>query len=135
MHLHRQCSDKGAYSGSDAYARSKRGLVITGEQWANEWAEDGITVHNMHPGWAHTPGVEIGLPEFTRMTKRILRTPEQGADTIIWLACASEVDKTTGLFWLDRVPHTTHLSKKTRETQEQRLELRVALERYSAQFN
>lgn len=127
-------SSKGEYSGSDAYARSKRGLVITGEQWADEWTGDGITVHNMHPGWAHTPGVEIGLPEFTKITKRILRTPEQGADTIIWLSCASEVDKTSGLFWLDRAPHTTHLSKKTQETEDQRLELRAELERYKSNF-
>lgn len=128
-------STKGEYSGSDAYARSKRGLVITGEQWAQEWAEDGITVHNMHPGWAHTPGVEVGLPEFTKLMKRILRTPEQGADTIIWLACASEVSKTSGLFWLDRAPHTTHLSNKTKEKADQRVELRNELERYRAEFS
>ena len=127
-------SIKGEYSGSDAYARSKRGLVITGEQWAKEWAEDGITVHNMHPGWAHTPGVEVGLPEFTKLTKRILRTPAQGADTIIWLACASEVSNTTGLFWLDRAPHSTHLSSKTKETAAQRLELRSELDRLGRLF-
>lgn len=128
-------STKGEYSGSDAYARSKRGLVITGEQWAEEWLADGITVHNMHPGWAHTPGVEVGLPEFTKMTKRILRTSEQGADTIIWLASASEVSQTSGLFWLDRVPHSTHLSGKTKETAEQRLELRSKLESFSQEFS
>ena len=128
-------STKGKYSGSDAYARSKRALVITGEQWANEWADDSISVHNMHPGWAHTPGVEVGLPEFTKITKPILRTPQQGADTIVWLANATEVDKTSGLFWLDRMPHTTHLSDKTKETPEQRTKLRLALDTYSAKFN
>ena len=127
-------STKGKYSGSDAYARSKRGLVISGEQWANEWASDAIAVHNMHPGWAHTPGVEVGLPEFTKITKPILRTPEQGADTIIWLASATEVDKTSGLFWLDRTPHATHLSKKTKETLAQREQLRLALETYASKF-
>jgi NAD(P)-dependent dehydrogenase (short-subunit alcohol dehydrogenase family) len=127
-------STKGAYSGSDAYARSKRGLVITGEQWSKEWAGDGITVHNMHPGWAHTPGVELGLPEFTKLTKSILRTPEQGADTIIWLASANEVGKTTGLFWLDRTPHSTHLSSKTKEKAANRLELRSELDRLSRLF-
>ncbi|NNC99641.1 MAG: SDR family NAD(P)-dependent oxidoreductase, partial [Gammaproteobacteria bacterium] len=70
-------STKGEYSGSEAYARAKRGLVITGEQWAEEWAKDGITVHNMHPGWAYTPGVVTGLPEFTRVTRRVLRTADQ----------------------------------------------------------
>ena len=123
-------STKGTYSGSDAYARSKRGLVITGEQWAKRWKKDGITVHNMHPGWALTPGVETGLPQFTKITKRVLRTPAEGADTIVWLATATEVAKTTGLFWLDRLPHSTHLSEKTRETPEQRKALKEALVGY-----
>lgn len=127
-------STKGEYSGSDAYARSKRGLVITGEQWAKEWADDGITVHNMHPGWAFTPGVETGLPEFTKMTKRVLRTPQQGADTIVWLATASEVAKSSGLFWLDRVPHSTHLVSNTKENEQQRAELRGTLEGYVAKL-
>ena len=127
-------STKPGYSGSDAYARAKRGLVISGEQWAKQWAEDGITVHNMHPGWAFTPGVEVGLPQFTKATKRVLRTAEQGADTIVWLATATEVGKTTGLFWLDRYPHSTHLSSKTRETTEQRRELRKTLNEYVARL-
>ena len=123
-------SIKGRYSGSDAYARAKRGLVITGEQWAKEWAKDGITVHNMHPGWAYTPGVVTGLPEFTTVTRRVLRTAEQGADTIVWLANATEAAETSGLFWLDRIPHSTHLSNKTKETPAQRKALRKALNEY-----
>lgn len=120
-------SKKGNYSGSDAYARAKRGLVIMGEEWAQQWQDDGITVHNMHPGWAFTPGVETGLPGFTKLTRRVLRTAEQGADTIIWLACATEVAQTTGLFWLDRVPHSTHLTSSTKETSKQRAGLKEAL--------
>lgn len=124
-------STRGKYSGSEAYARAKRGLVIIGEQWAERWSKHGITVHNMHPGWALTPGVKTGIPEFARRTKPFLRTPEQGADTIIWLATASEVAKTSGLFWLDRFPHSTHLTNKTKEKPEQRLALRSALENYT----
>ncbi|MFT6712222.1 MAG: dehydrogenase/reductase SDR family protein 12 [Arenicella sp.] len=127
-------STKGEYSGSEAYARAKRCLVIIGEQWAERWSKHGITVHNMHPGWALTPGVQTSLPEFTRRTKPFLRTPEQGADTIIWLATASEVAKTSGLFWLDRFPHSTHLTNKTKEKPEQRLALRKALESYTRTF-
>lgn len=123
-------SDRGSYSGSDAYARAKRGLVIIGEQWAEQWAADRITVHNMHPGWAFTPGVVTGLPEFTKVTKRVLRTADQGADTIVWLAHATEVANTSGLFWLDRCPHSTHLSNKTKETTAQRSQLRETLTSY-----
>lgn len=126
---------QGSYRGADAYARAKRGLVITGEQWAQRWAEDGITVHNMHPGWAATPGVEVGLPTFNQRMAKVLRTPEQGADTIIWLSTASEVAKTSGLFWLDRQPHPTHLTRKTKETAKQRQALSSVLEDYASRFN
>ncbi|NND00432.1 MAG: short-chain dehydrogenase, partial [Gammaproteobacteria bacterium] len=79
---------------------------------------------------AYTPGVVTGLPEFTRVTRRVLRTADQGADTIVWLATATEAGKTTGLFWLDRIPHSTHLSKKTKETAAQRTALRTTLNEY-----
>lgn len=128
-------STKGEYSGADAYARSKRGLVIAGENWAKDWAQDNIVVHNMHPGWAKTPGVADSLPEFNKKMQRVLRTPEEGADTIIWLACASEVNKASGLFWLDREPHSTHLSNKTRETAEQRQALFKALKEYAKPYD
>lgn len=128
-------STKGDYSGADAYARAKRGLVIRGEYWAKQWVDDGIVVHNMHPGWAKTPGVEQSLPEFNRKMQKVLRTPEQGADTIIWLACASEATCTSGRFWLDREPHSTHLSNKTRETPEQRASLFLSLKAYAEKYN
>ena len=127
-------STEGSYRGAEAYARAKRGLVILGEHWAEEWARDGITVHNMHPGWAQTPGVESSLPGFTKATRRILRTPEQGADTIIWLANATEAARTSGLFWLDRLPHTTHLVPLTRESDDQREMLIQSLNDYAARF-
>ena len=127
-------STKGEYSGADAYARSKRGLVMAGEYWAEHWAESGIIVHSMHPGWAKTPGVEESLPEFNRKMDKVLRSPEQGADTIVWLACATEAAQTSGLFWLDREPHSTHLSSKTRETDEQRQTLFSTLRDYAEQY-
>ncbi|RBP48778.1 NAD(P)-dependent dehydrogenase (short-subunit alcohol dehydrogenase family) [Arenicella xantha] len=128
-------STKGEYRGTDAYARAKRGLVIKGEQWAEQWAGDGITVHHMHPGWAQTPGVESSLPGFTKATRRILRTPDEGADTIVWLAQATEAGKTSGRLWLDRLPHSTHLLNKTRETDAQRIALAEALAQYAARFD
>lgn len=113
-------SRQGVYSGSSAYAHAKRGLMLLTEQWATDWAADGIVVNAMHPGWADTPGVVSALPEFHRITKRVLRSPHEGADTIIWLASASEAAKVSGQFWLDRQPHSTHLLSCTRETSQER---------------
>jgi NAD(P)-dependent dehydrogenase (short-subunit alcohol dehydrogenase family) len=102
-------SERGEYDGARAYARTKRGLVILTEMWAEQLADRGVVVHAMHPGWADTPGVATSLPAFHAITRRLLRTPEQGADTITWLAAAPEAAATTGQFWLDRQPHTTHV--------------------------
>jgi NAD(P)-dependent dehydrogenase (short-subunit alcohol dehydrogenase family) len=120
-------SQRGPYSGSAAYARAKRGLMILTEEWAKRWQGDDISVNAMHPGWVDTPGVVNALPEFYRVTKRMLRTPEQGADTITWLAAATEAGKVSGKFWLDREQHPSHLSKLTVETTAQRKQLLVKL--------
>ncbi len=116
-------SQRGEFSGSVAYARAKRGLMILTEEWAERWRDEGIVVNAMHPGWVDTPGVETALPEFYRMTRRFLRTPAEGADTAVWLACSSQAAQVTGEFWLDREIHPSHLSDRTRETPEERQQL------------
>ena len=123
-------SRQGEYSGSVAYARAKRGLMIVTEEWARRWAKDGIVVNAMHPGWADTPGVESALPEFHRVTEKVLRSPEEGADTIVWLAAATEAAKVSGKFWLDRLPRPTHVLPGTREAPAERRSLMKALARY-----
>lgn len=125
---------RGRYSGSVAYAKAKRGLMIITELWAKAWQSEGICVHAMHPGWAETSGVIHALPEFYRRTKKLLRSPEQGADTIIWLASATEAGKCTGLFWLDRQPQPTHLLAKTQESESDQKQLHQALLAYQQQF-
>lgn len=115
--------ENGEFDGATAYSRTKRGLVILSEYWAKRFAPYGVTVHAMHPGWVDTPGLKRSLPNFYKVMKPLMRTPEQGADTIVWLAVAPEVSRTSGLFWLDRKPHVTHVLKQTRDTERQRQSL------------
>jgi NAD(P)-dependent dehydrogenase (short-subunit alcohol dehydrogenase family) len=122
------------YNGSKAYARAKRGLVDLTEIWAEEWKADGIIVHSMHPGWADTPAVSHSLPKFYEKTKPWLRTPEQGADTIVWLAATPEAAVTTGLFWLDRTPHSTSIFPGTKSSPETQVALRKKLDEYGQRF-
>ena len=97
-------SDRARYGPKRIYARTKReGLVLT-EQWAQHLAGTGVHVHTMHPGWADTAGVSNWMPVFRALIRPIIRTPEQGADTIVWLGGAPEAVETTGLFWHDRRP-------------------------------
>ncbi len=118
---------RGRYDGTIAYARAKRGQVILTELWADALRDRGVVVHAMHPGWADTPGVESSLPRFHRLTRPLLRTSEQGADTVVWLCASPEAAESTGLFWHDRKPRPTHRMKRTRERPGDRAALWKAL--------
>jgi hypothetical protein len=72
----------------------------------------------MHPGWARTPGVAGSLPTFNRIVGPLLRTPEQGADTIVHLAIAPRGGGTDdpmdgGAFWADRRPRAVDRLRRT----------------------
>ena len=116
-------NDQGEYKGSAAYARTKRGQVILTEMWANRLRDKGVTVAAMHPGWADTPGVVQSLPTFHKITKPFLRTPQEGADTIVWLAASDEAVSRSGVFWHDRQARPTHKTKRTRERPDARIAL------------
>jgi NAD(P)-dependent dehydrogenase (short-subunit alcohol dehydrogenase family) len=116
-------SEHGAFDGPTAYARTKRAEVVLTELWATRLAGSGITVHAMHPGWADTPGVQASLPRFHRVTRPLLRSPAEGADTIVWLGAAPEPAHSSGGFWHDRRRRPTHLLPGTRETEAERRSL------------
>lgn len=106
------------FDGVAAYARTKRAQVVLGELLALRAPH--IRSSSMHPGWADTPGVEGSLPRFHRLTRAILRTPAQGADTAVWLAASDRAKDPRGRFYFDRAPQPTHLLGKTRETEADR---------------
>jgi NAD(P)-dependent dehydrogenase (short-subunit alcohol dehydrogenase family) len=112
--------EHGRYDGALAYARTKRGQVILAELWAEALQNRGVVVHSMHPGWADTPGVSESLPRFYKLTKPLLRTPAQGADTIVWLCASKEAGCCTGQFWHDRQPRPTHRLCSTKESERER---------------
>lgn len=124
MYTQRLDADDPDYRAADyrkaiAYARSKRMQVALTPLLQERWAAAGIAVHAMHPGWADTPGVAEAMPVFRRVTGPLLRTPEAGADTVVWLA-ATEPAPGGGLFWQDRRPRPTHYRRATRETPAER---------------
>ena len=49
------------------------------------------------------------MPGFHQKMKDRLRTSEQGADTIVWLAVADISKQTSGSFYQDRKAVATHL--------------------------
>ena len=108
------------FDGVTAYSQAKRMQVVLAETLARQLAADGIDVNAMHPGWAETPAVKSSLPRFYALTKRILRSPAEGADTVLWLAASEAARGQTGKFWFDRVARRTHFLRRTRETPAER---------------
>jgi NAD(P)-dependent dehydrogenase (short-subunit alcohol dehydrogenase family) len=106
---------RAGYRGAAAYARAKRAQVVLSAEWARRTAGTGMAFHAMHPGWADTPGLAAALPGFRRVMRPLLRTAEQGADTITWLATADPALLGTGGFWHDRRRRPEHLLPWTRE--------------------
>jgi dehydrogenase/reductase SDR family member 12 len=114
------------YKGSEQYARAKRAQVTLNEMWSQRMPADEVVFHAMHPGWADTPGVRDALPTFRKIVGPLLRSPEQGADTLVWLAADDgEPLATSGRFWLDRHSRSIHKLPSTRasDTPERRSEL------------
>ncbi|WP_017318146.1 SDR family oxidoreductase [Mastigocladopsis repens] len=86
-----QLSDMG--SGTPAYRVSKTALNALTRIFANELEGKNILVNSVCPGWVKT---EMGGPNAPR-------TPEQGVDTIVWLATLPD-EGARGGFFRDRQP-------------------------------
>ena len=102
------------YSGTKAYARAKRSQLLINGRWISELERDGIAVYTMHPGWAATPGVADSLPGFDKLMAPLLRTPEDGAETLAWLATEPSAELGNGGFWLDRARRPEHRLPSTK---------------------
>ncbi len=101
------------YRRHTVYANAKRAQVMLACHLATLWPE--VPMASMHPGWVETSAVALSMPVFFRLTRPILRTPAQGADTAVWwLAC--EEAQASGRFWFDRAAVTEHLGRRTRRS-------------------
>jgi len=113
-------TERDTYRPAVVYARTKRAQVILAQEWAERLRGDGIVVHAAHPGWVDTPGVDRWLPKFKALTRPLLRTPEQGADTFVWVAASERAGRSTGMFWHDREPRPLHYIRRTKESEADR---------------
>jgi NAD(P)-dependent dehydrogenase (short-subunit alcohol dehydrogenase family) len=120
------------FDGVTAYAEAKRAQVVLARLWAEEFGAKGVRVYAMHPGWADTGGVQHSLPNFYRVARTILRSPAEGADTIVWLVASPRAGEKTGGFYFDRAPRSAYWLPFTRESERERRELWRRVEAWSA---
>lgn len=106
-------------NGFVTYAITKRAGISLMQKCAQKYPE--IFWAGMHPGWVNTPIVIDNLPVFQKTLQTILRDPDQGADTSVWLASHKEVNKLqNGQFWFDRKKAKTYPLPFTEESQKVR---------------
>merc|ERR1712179_729022 len=110
-----ECYTKDA---TQVYAQNKRQQVVFMEELCKKY-KSSVEFSTMHPGWAETEAVKNSMPDFHKKMEGKWRSPDQGADTIVWL-CLKEngggnggncgenggenggENDENGKFWLDR---------------------------------
>ena len=91
--------------GLEVYGRSKLANILFTRELARRLAGTEVTANCLHPGAVATRfgdssgGFAGGLIRFLRL---FFISPEQGADTIIYLASSPEVESTTGEYFVKR---------------------------------
>ena len=94
-----------SFNGWRAYANSKLANIAFTTELARRLAGTGVTANCLHPGTVNTGfgregstllrfGLELG--------RRFLRTPAQGADTVVYLASSPDVEGKTGGYYVKR---------------------------------
>lgn len=97
---------RGDYKPVQAYARTKRMQVVLADAWSRRLGAENVNVESMHPGWVGTPGVATHLPTFNLISRPVLRSTEDGADTAVWLI-ATRPPSRAPHFWHDRAQRPT----------------------------
>jgi NAD(P)-dependent dehydrogenase (short-subunit alcohol dehydrogenase family) len=99
-------------SGTYSYLRATPKTMVARVLFTQELAErlrpDGITVNAVHPGLVKGTRLllDTGGP-FRVMTNLVGKTPDQAADTALWLATSPEAAHETGKLWAKRKPLKT----------------------------
>jgi NAD(P)-dependent dehydrogenase (short-subunit alcohol dehydrogenase family) len=94
-------------AGMKAYGMSKLENIMFTYELARRLDGTGVTANVLHPGVVATGFGENngGLMKFVMLLlHRFSLTPEQGADTIVYLASSPEVEGVSGKFWEKRKP-------------------------------
>lgn len=107
------------YFGFEVYGSSKLANILFTRELARRLEGTGVTVNCFHPGFVHTgfgsangfvsPFIKVGAVLFGR-------SPEKGAETLIWLATSPEAASFTGEYFMDK-----KTSRRTRKAKSDEL--------------
>ena len=91
--------------GFTRYGETKLANVLFTRELARRLAGTGVTANCFHPGFVgtgfnHNNGFLMGVA--MRIGQVFARSPEQGADTLVWLADSPEISDVTGGYFFDK---------------------------------
>ena len=100
--------DASAFSlfGAGAYGESKLANILFTYELARRLEGTGVSVNAVHPGLVATGfgGEHKGLIGFLmRILQRLVaKTPQQGAETLVYLAASPDIKGVSGKYWRDK---------------------------------
>ena len=93
---------KKSYSGTGAYGRAKLAVVLFTYELARRLEGTGVTVNVVNPGLVATKFGQEGsrvMGFMKRMVNVFAKSPEEGAQTTIYLATSPDAEKVTGKYF------------------------------------
>jgi NAD(P)-dependent dehydrogenase (short-subunit alcohol dehydrogenase family) len=95
------------YRALDVYSKSKLANVMFARELARRLEGTGVTVNAVHPGvvateFAGKDDAKGLVGWFFRLAAPLLRTPEQGADTVVYVASSPDFAGRTGRYFANR---------------------------------
>ena len=97
--------DDHRYKMMDVYGHSKLANILHA-RGINDRTGPEVQAYAVHPGIVGTSfggrGGSTIVRMVTRYGRRWMRTPEEGADTIVWLATHPDIDTSAGIYFSDR---------------------------------
>ncbi len=97
-----------SYRAFNVYGTTKLENILFTQELSRRWGSEGITAASVHPGVVATQfGRDSKLTSlfYQGLARHVLRSPEKGADTIVWLASTTPgKDWQNGGYYADRKP-------------------------------
>jgi NAD(P)-dependent dehydrogenase (short-subunit alcohol dehydrogenase family) len=107
------------YSGFRVYGQTKLANVVFTYELARRLEGTGVTVNAMHPGFVRTgfgKNNEGLLSKIFGWLQGFALTPEQGADTVVYLASSPEVEGVSGKYFVKRKAKPSSRASYDQET-------------------
>lgn len=93
------------YNTTKAYAQSKLANILFTYELARHLSNQKITINTLHPGAVNTnfgKNLQGIAGFFFRSCGFLMRSPAKGAETVIWLATAPELNGVSGKYFFDK---------------------------------